>query len=440
MKKTGLILLLTLLLSTCVSAAFSDVPDDHWAAPAIEEMVGAHVTAGFPDGTFRPGDTVSCAQFLAMTVRASYRGEIPRAGADEAWWQPYYDIANDAYLMQLGYGNDEWVDRFVQPAEDDMKRPITRYEAAVLLAGAESGFNRIWNAARGTSAFSDAASVPLWYETDLQTAADSGLLGGYPDGAFRGQNTMTRAQACVAVRRLHAHSGLVGETERPIWFDGKVLVKYRKNENRVELTSLSVADRRVLQTMTAPLARQLPVDQADETFDQTVLGEWMQNWRIAGLCGLYEYDASGKIRQITARPVIHYSQGDDGAYLIVTVSPGSPTYFSDGGATCPVGTQILRIQPNGSETVLLSNAPAHGMNIQAAFYGADGTLHLRTIFLGKEDNQAYLRQWEYAVEGGKLRTLTPTGAELVYSNHITPAEAAAEQARLDQLGVGVGSK
>jgi hypothetical protein len=49
---------------------FTDVPASHWAAGYIERLVLLEITSGFPDGTYRPDDTVTRAQMAAFLTRA----------------------------------------------------------------------------------------------------------------------------------------------------------------------------------------------------------------------------------------------------------------------------------------------------------------------------------------------------------------------------------
>jgi TolB protein len=52
------------------TGVFPDVAASHWAAGYIERLVQLEITAGFPDGTYRPNDPVSRAQMAAFIVRA----------------------------------------------------------------------------------------------------------------------------------------------------------------------------------------------------------------------------------------------------------------------------------------------------------------------------------------------------------------------------------
>lgn len=76
MKKILLLLVaLSLVFSTFASAQirFKDVPEDHWAADAVYDLVKRGITDGFPDGTFRGNEKLTrfqTAQFLYKMARS----------------------------------------------------------------------------------------------------------------------------------------------------------------------------------------------------------------------------------------------------------------------------------------------------------------------------------------------------------------------------------
>jgi beta-glucanase (GH16 family) len=53
-------------------SVFSDVPASHWAAAWIEQLAAEGITAGFPDGTFRPSEPVTRAQMAIFLLKAKY--------------------------------------------------------------------------------------------------------------------------------------------------------------------------------------------------------------------------------------------------------------------------------------------------------------------------------------------------------------------------------
>ncbi|MEK0316870.1 S-layer homology domain-containing protein, partial [Cohnella sp. 56] len=59
----------------------------------------------------------------------------------------------------------------------------------------------------GTSKFSDVASS-AWYAGAVQTAAEYGLIAGYPDGTFRPNDKLTREQAMAIVAKAMKLTGL----------------------------------------------------------------------------------------------------------------------------------------------------------------------------------------------------------------------------------------
>ncbi|MFA5113709.1 MAG: S-layer homology domain-containing protein [Candidatus Margulisiibacteriota bacterium] len=66
--------------------SFNDVPDDHWAKLPIEELATLDLISGFPDGTYRPNETLKRAHFL---VKVMQLGNIATA---EPAPMPFSDI------------------------------------------------------------------------------------------------------------------------------------------------------------------------------------------------------------------------------------------------------------------------------------------------------------------------------------------------------------
>ncbi|MBI5699939.1 S-layer homology domain-containing protein [Candidatus Saganbacteria bacterium] len=70
------LLISLLILSSICSAAnadikFGDVPADHWAAPAVYDLVKQGVTSGYPDGTFRGDKNLTRYETAALLSKLS---------------------------------------------------------------------------------------------------------------------------------------------------------------------------------------------------------------------------------------------------------------------------------------------------------------------------------------------------------------------------------
>ena len=69
--------LFKLLLSTAVAVfmiapafAYPDVNANHWAAKQIQILTEKGVIVGYPDGTFKPDENVTRAEFASMAIKA----------------------------------------------------------------------------------------------------------------------------------------------------------------------------------------------------------------------------------------------------------------------------------------------------------------------------------------------------------------------------------
>lgn len=66
----GIMALTIMCFAAAPVLAFPDVSDNHWAAPQIKLLSEQGVIVGYPDGTFKPDNNVTRAEFAAMAIRA----------------------------------------------------------------------------------------------------------------------------------------------------------------------------------------------------------------------------------------------------------------------------------------------------------------------------------------------------------------------------------
>lgn len=71
------------------AATFSDI-ENHWAKSYVEKVTTYNAVAGYPDGSFKPNDSVKRIEFIAIVVNS--QGVDVRAPLhDEYWGQPYIE-------------------------------------------------------------------------------------------------------------------------------------------------------------------------------------------------------------------------------------------------------------------------------------------------------------------------------------------------------------
>ncbi|MEI7028456.1 S-layer homology domain-containing protein, partial [Paenibacillus sp. y28] len=95
---------------------FQDMTD-HWAFTSVQQAVVKGYVDGYEDGSFRPDEQVTRAEFIKMTVTALNESV---GGADGgSWYSPYLQTAINASILTWGdfdYG--------------DWNTPITREQMA----------------------------------------------------------------------------------------------------------------------------------------------------------------------------------------------------------------------------------------------------------------------------------------------------------------------
>ncbi|MEK3882629.1 S-layer homology domain-containing protein [Paenibacillus sp. PL2-23] len=168
------------------SLAFRDIAG-HWAEASIGEAGARGWVAGYSDGTFRPSQPVTRAEFVAMLVRAldvpipaspvlSFRDKesIPD------WATAYIAAAIEAKLIE-GYSDGTF-----QPG-----RLISRAEMASLIVRAEGIVPTPGEKPR----FADADEIPVWAQPYIAAAVNRGWIQGVGNGRFAPLNNANRAAA-----------------------------------------------------------------------------------------------------------------------------------------------------------------------------------------------------------------------------------------------------
>ncbi|GIV17416.1 MAG: hypothetical protein KatS3mg022_2851 [Armatimonadota bacterium] len=130
------------LPSLAQTAGFKDVPPDHWAAAAVQEVVAKGIMKGFPDGTFR-GDQPVTRYELAVTL-ARFMRQVEESLKDLKARTPQVSIAVPVkpqhwafkdlqFLVSHGYISEE------SPLLHDMYKPVDPDTVGAVLAQAMTG-------------------------------------------------------------------------------------------------------------------------------------------------------------------------------------------------------------------------------------------------------------------------------------------------------------
>ena len=172
---------------------FSDI-DGHWAEAEIEEMTAAGYLNGYGDGSFRPDNSVSRAEFVKIMVemfgeQTAYTGYFTDVAAS-AWYAGYIGGALDKGWI-TGVSGSLFLPED-QISREDAVTVIYRMLLSEYAFGGSSG---------DPSVFADFDEVSTYAREAVLTLAENGILLG-SDGRFFPQNAITRAEAAVVCLRV----------------------------------------------------------------------------------------------------------------------------------------------------------------------------------------------------------------------------------------------
>ncbi|HBC95077.1 MAG TPA: hypothetical protein DCZ10_19840 [Pelotomaculum sp.] len=178
---------------------FSDVGKDHWAKSDIDFMVNKKIITGYPDGTFKPDQPVTRAEFTLLLVRML---AIPEAKEQCA----FRDIQlNDWYNGAIAAAYQKGLVNGYDTGCFYPDNPVTREEAAVLLINALKYRGEISEqspAVAELEKFNDKEKISTWACNAVAQALQENIVHGFPDGAFKPLESTTRAQAVTMLRKL----------------------------------------------------------------------------------------------------------------------------------------------------------------------------------------------------------------------------------------------
>ena len=175
----ALLLVLGMTSVACAyDVSFSDVPEDSWFYTDVMTLAESGVIGGYPDGTYRPTKKVTTGESLKMILLAAGYPEPERV--DSHWARGYLNFAIDqGFLVRY---------QDISDLDVNMTRGMLAKLAANALGLSDPG-------TYGTFTDTDSVYVEALYA--------AGIVGGYPDGTYRPDASVSRAEIAAIVNRIY---------------------------------------------------------------------------------------------------------------------------------------------------------------------------------------------------------------------------------------------
>nr|WP_315022983.1 S-layer homology domain-containing protein [uncultured Aminipila sp.] len=215
-------LITAILLAVCVVTApllsvddvsagncvYSDIKTTNWAYNSVQAMSEKGIINGYPDGTFKPSNTVTYGEFIKMMI-ASMGYNLPNAESGKHWAYNYYETATGLQLFSYAKIPTSMLDK-------EIPREMMAYLISQALGDIDIKYYDELKAEITDIKEGDEFIYPI------VKAYSTGILNGYPDGTFKQKATLTRAETAKVLQNFVKV------------MNGEVIKKYEK-EQKLEL-------------------------------------------------------------------------------------------------------------------------------------------------------------------------------------------------------------
>ena len=190
--------------SPALAANLSDVSAQYWASPFIQALAQRNIISGFPDGTFRPNEPVSRAEFAAMIQKAFNQDQIRQISADGFADVPGNFWAGSA--IQEAYETG-----FMSGYPGNLFLPnqqIRKVEAIVALTNGLGLQTRENPLAVVNTYYTDASAIPSYALDNLAAATEASIVVNYPNVKLLNPlDPLTRAEASAILYQALVRQG-----------------------------------------------------------------------------------------------------------------------------------------------------------------------------------------------------------------------------------------
>lgn len=199
MRKNWLIVLgIIIILGVSFSYAtetYVDVPESHWANKAIEKLNYYKIITGYPDGTFKPNNDITKAEFAKILVNVLDLDTVKAQDVN------YSDVSKSHWA----YSYIKVISPLLPNSDSSKFLPnesITREEVATVLIKALKWDNKEYDE-KILEKFTDSDLISGDSNKYISIAVENELMNGNLDGTFNPGGSLTRAEVAQLVYNIY---------------------------------------------------------------------------------------------------------------------------------------------------------------------------------------------------------------------------------------------
>lgn len=170
----------------------------HYAAREITQASDIGVLEGYPDGNFRPNDTIKRSEFIksliCLATNRSFDFSSVKSQYKE-WYAPYVTVAEMQRIIDKN-----------QYTLEELEEPITRLETILMLSKTQIKMKGIPQTQIGKLSYTDIDNLTQDEKDLILHAAQYDLLEGMKDGSAKllePNKNLTRGEAAAALMRIY---------------------------------------------------------------------------------------------------------------------------------------------------------------------------------------------------------------------------------------------
>lgn len=235
---------------------YSDIKATNWAYNSVQAISEKGIIKGYPDGSFKPNNTVTYGEFIKMVV-ASLGYDLPNAEKGKHWAYNYYDTAIELQMFPYSKIPTSMLDK-------EIPREMMAYIISQALGDIEVEYYDELKAEITDIKEGDEFIYPI------VKVYSTGILNGYPDGSFKQESSLTRAETAKVLENFIKV------------MNGEVIKKYEKQ-------------------------KALELSKAQNTYVEGFLQSTyeMSNGKTSNQYDYFEVDSAQELKEVY--PIVYYS-------------------------------------------------------------------------------------------------------------------------------------